>query len=68
MAETPPFAGKPDYAIQTACTAMDTNEPPRQDAAIEERAKFALHKIRNVPVALALPGKKGFQMAGDDLV
>jgi hypothetical protein len=68
MTETPPFARKPDHAIQTACTAMDAKETPRQYSAVEERTKFAFHKLRNVPIALALPGEKGFQMSGDHLI
>jgi hypothetical protein len=68
MAEAPPFAGKPDHAIQTASTAVDPNETSRQNAAIDERAEFALDKTRNVSITLALARKKGFQMSGDHLV
>src|SRR5213594_3591136 len=68
VTEAPPFARKPDHAIQTACAAVNANETPCQHATVQERAEFALHKVRDVPIALALPGEKRFQMAGDHLV
>jgi hypothetical protein len=68
MAETPAFTRKTDHAIQTACAAMDANETSRQNSAVQERTEFRFNKTRNVPVALALPGEKRFQISTDQLV
>ena len=54
--------------IQAARIAMDTEEAPRKHPAVEERAKFALHELRNIPIMLALPGQKRFQISGNDAV
>src|SRR3989442_879589 len=60
VAETPPFAAEPNHAIQTARTAMDANETPRQNSTIEDVLDAAL-------VLLAMDGDLLSTPDGSDL-
>jgi hypothetical protein len=68
MTEPPALAAKTDHSVQTTRTAVNANETSRQNSTIDEGAEFGLHKVRNGPITLALPGEKTFQMSGDHFV
>ena len=57
-----------NQTIQTACSAMHTDETSRKDPTIQEGTELTLDEFRYIPVSLALPGKKSFQMSGNDTI
>jgi hypothetical protein len=47
---------------------MNPDKTSRKNAAIDKRAKLALDKRRHIPVPLALPCEKRFQVSGNDAI
>jgi len=68
IAETPMPTRVGNQTIQTACSAMHTDETSRKDPTIQEGTELTFDEFRHIPVTLALPGKKSFQMSGNDTI
>ncbi len=57
-----------DEAILAAGIAVNTQEAVREDAAVEERAQFALDEPRHVPLTPSLPLEEALELGRDDAV
>jgi len=47
---------------------VHTDKTPQKNTTIQERAKFALHKLRHISITLALLCKESFQISRNDTI
>ncbi len=57
-----------DDAIHAAGVAVNPHKTSGQNSAIKKRAQFAFHKPGNHTSALLLPGQKGFDVFGYQMI